>query len=84
MIAAPLLAALAAISFWLSAGTIAVMTGDASRIAALPPLWILALAVVGAVALAVVVRLRTADAWPLALSLFTWLPYLPGPVPAAF
>ena len=60
------------------------MTGDASRIAALPPLWILALAVVGAVALAVVVRLRTADAWPLALSLFTWLPYLPGPVPAAF
>ena len=84
MIAAPLLATLAAISFWLSAGTIAVMNGDASRIAALPPIWILGLAVVGAVALAVVVRLRTENAWPLALSLFIWLPYLPGPVPPAF
>jgi len=36
------------------------------------------------IGLAAITRLPVSRAWPLALSLLVWLPYLPGRVPAAF
>lgn len=79
-----ILALLAAVSIWLSAGTLAVTGGDTQRIAALPSIWILGGLALAALAAARVVKLRHADAWPLAISLLLWLPFLPGPIPAAF
>lgn len=79
-----ILALLAAVSTWLSAGTLAVTGGDTPRIAALPSIWILGALAIVALAAARVARLRNADAWPLAISLLLWLPFLPGPIPAAF
>ena len=79
-----ILALLAAVSLWLSAGTLAVTGGDAQRIAALPSLWILAILALAAVAVARVAKLRPEESWPLAISLILWLPFLPGPMPAAF
>jgi len=40
-VAASVVALLTAISLWLSAGTVAVISGDTHRIAALPSTWIL-------------------------------------------
>lgn len=82
-IAASGLALLTAVSLWLSLGTLAVSGGDTLRIAALPSLWILTALAIAAVASAQVVRLRLEHAWPLAISLILWLPFFPGPVPAA-
>lgn len=79
-----ILALLTAISLWLSAGTLAVTGGDTGRIAALPSIWILGALALAAAALARVAKLRSAEAWPLAISLLLWLPFLPGPIPAAF
>ena len=69
---------------WLSAGTLAVTSGDGSRVAALPPasFLIAALAVAGVAAW--FARLRLSNSWPLAISLLIWLPFLPGMVPDAF
>ena len=79
-----ILALLTAVSLWLSAGTLAVIGGDTTRIAALPSIWILVGLVVAAVAVARVFRLRAAGTWPLAISLLLWLPFFPGSIPAAF
>ena len=84
-LAAPLLGALSGVSAWVSLGTQAI-TNDANltRIAALPPTWLLPILVLVAAVGAWAARLSLARAWPLALSALLWLPYLPGPVPAAF
>lgn len=79
-----LLAALAAVSVWLSAGTLVVQGGDASRVAAVPSLTILAALLAVALIAAFVTRLRLGQAWPLAISVLIWLPFVPGDVPAAF
>jgi len=83
-IAATIPAILAAVSIWLSLGTLAVTGGDTSRIAAFPFPWILGVLVVAAVAVAAIGWLRIDDAWPFAISLVLWLPFLPGPIPPAF
>jgi hypothetical protein len=78
---AALLALLTAVSIGLSLGTLAVYGGDTSRIAALPSIWILGALAVAAIAVARIVRLRLDQAWPLAISLVLWLPFLPGTSP---
>lgn len=83
-LAASILALFAGATGWLSAGTLAVTGGDAQRVAALPSLIWLVAAMVAAVAAANLARLRTADAWPLAIGILIWLPFVPGSVPAAF
>jgi hypothetical protein len=82
--AALTLALLTAISLWLSIGTLAVTSGDTHRIAALPSIWILIAFAVTAIAAVRTLQAEVEDTWPLALSLLLWLPFLPGPVPAAF
>lgn len=82
--AVPILALLTAVSIWLSAGTLAVTGGDATRIAALPSFWILGLLIAAAIATARLTRLRLDEAWPLGISLLLWLPFLPGSIPNAF
>ena len=69
---------------WLSAGTLAVVNGDAERVAALPPASILIVAIVAAVVAVSVARLRLSDAWPLAISALIALPFIPGNIPDAF
>lgn len=80
----PALAALAGASAWISLGQLAVLDARAVRVAAMPPLWWLAILVVAATGVAMVTRLSLPRAWPLALSLLLWLPYLPAPIPAVF
>jgi hypothetical protein len=77
------LAALAGASIWISLGQSAVLDEHGARVAAMPPPSWLAILVIVAVIAALVTRLSLSRAWPLALSLLIWLPYLPGPVPAA-
>jgi hypothetical protein len=77
------LAALAGASIWISLGQSAVLDEHGSRVAAMPPPSWLAILVIVAVIAALVTRLSLSRAWPLALSFLIWLPYLPGPVPAA-
>src|SRR6478735_6649256 len=81
---ASLLALLTAVSIWLSLGTVAVYGGDTARIAALPSLWILALLAAAAAAVAALAKLRLEQAWPLAISLVLWLPFIPGDLPPSF
>lgn len=81
---ASLLALLTAVSIWLSLGTFVVSGGDTSRIAALPSIWILGVLAVAAIAVARLAKLRLDDAWPLAISLILWLPFLPFKTPVAF
>jgi hypothetical protein len=78
------LAALAGASLWISLGQSAVLDGQQVRVAVMPPLWWLPMLIVMAIGGAWVSRLSLPRAWPLALSLLLWLPYLPGHVPAAF
>src|SRR5436190_14341496 len=80
-LAAAILALLTAVSVWLSAGTLVVYGGDTARIAALPSFTILGLLAAAAIAIAWTVKLRLEHAWPLALSLVLWLPFLPGSLP---
>jgi hypothetical protein len=80
-LAASIVALLAAVSAWLSAGL--VLIGDTGRIAALPSISILLALIVAALAAARIARLRLDQAWPLAISLLLWLPYLPLPIPDA-
>lgn len=76
---------MAAMSMWLSLGIVAV-TGDSSsvRIIALPPVWLLAGLLLGAIAAARIVRATPSRLWPLLLTLLLWLPYMPGRIPVAF
>ncbi len=84
-IGASVLAALSGASAWVSLGTQAVTTDAAvSRIAALPPIWLLPFFALIAGGAAWAAGLSLARAWPLALSGLLWLPYLPWDVPAAF
>ena len=82
--AASILAMLGGASAWLSAGSVGFTSGDADRVAALPSVSLLILAMVAAVVAAYVLRLRSQEAWPLAISALIWLPFLPGRIPAAF
>jgi hypothetical protein len=82
-IAASGLALLAAVSVWLSAGI--VFGGDTvTRIAVLPSIWILVPLAVTTVAVAWFARLELEHAWPLAISVVVWLPFLPYQVPGSF
>ncbi len=84
-VGALVLAAVAGLSAWVSLGTMAVIDDRSlARIVALPPAWWLAPCALFAVGSAVAARLPIARAWPLAISLLLWLPYLPFPVPRAF
>ena len=82
--AASVLALQAAISLWLSLGTVAVISGDTHRIAALPSIWILIGLAAVSVAAAWIARLCVEEAWPFLVTLLIWLPFLPGHLPAAF
>ena len=82
--AASILALVGGASAWLSAGSVGFTGGDADRVAALPPVFLLLLAIAAAVAAVSAARLRLNEVWPLAISLLIWLPFLPGGIPAAF
>ena len=77
-------ALLTSISLWLSAGTVAVTSGDTHRIAALPSIWILLGLAAALIGVAAVARLRLEESWPLLGTLLLWLPFLPGNLPPAF
>jgi len=81
---AAILALLTAMSIWLSVGTLALSAGDATRIAVLPSIWILAILVAAGLVVAGFATAHVAQAWPLAISAVIWLPFLPWPVPDAF
>src|SRR5262245_5783285 len=83
-VAASIVALLTSISLWLSAGTVAVVSGDTHRIAALPSIWILLGFATVAVVAARTAKFRLGESWPLLATLLIWLPFLPGRVPAAF
>ena len=83
-IAASIVALLAAASLWLSAGTVAVISGDTHRVAALPSILVLLGLAVLAVVAAQSAKLRVEESWPLLVTLLVWLPFLPGAVPAGF
>jgi hypothetical protein len=78
-------AAVAAVSLWFSLGITAV-TGDDTRqrLVELPPLWVLAAALIAASASVWYRQPSASRLWPLAMTVVTWLPYVPGKVPAAF
>ncbi|HEX4914816.1 MAG TPA: hypothetical protein VFV51_12705, partial [Vicinamibacterales bacterium] len=73
-----LLAALTGAAAWCSTGTVAFTSGGADRVAALPPLAYLIAAVALAIVTVRVLRLRLAEAWPLAISFLVFLPFIPG------
>ena len=83
-VAASIVAVLTAISVWLSAGTVAVISGDTHRIAALPSIWLLLVLAVAAVIAAKIARLRLEESWPLLATVLIWLPYFPASVPPSF
>lgn len=83
-LAASIVSLLAAVSLWLSAGTVAVVGGDTTRIAALPSTWILIALGIAAVMLSQAAKLQLDEAWPLLVTLVLWLPFVPGTVPPAF
>lgn len=72
-----LLAALAGASAWLSFATLTVTSPHGARVGMLPALWLLPVSAAAAGGLAWGLRLATADAWPLLLTLALWLPWLP-------
>ena len=72
-------------ALWLSFGILAVTDADrARRIGLLPPLWLLAVLVVVAIAAAAVTRLSSRTSLPLFLSLLIALPWIPLRVPDLF
>src|SRR5687768_16374570 len=83
-IATSTLALLSGTTAWLSAGTLALVSGDAERVAALPSVVFLILAMLVAVVAANLARLHLSEAWPLAISFLIWLPFIPGRIPNAF
>lgn len=79
-----LLSAFAGASAWLSLGTLAVTNAQTlSRIAGLPPLWLLPV-LIAAMLIVMTVWLPHSRGEPLALAVLLWLPYLPMKIPPAF
>lgn len=78
------LLAFAGASAWLSFGTLAVLDASPTRIGALPPIWLLIALVLGGAAFGWFTRIPSAAVRPLLLTALLWLPWLPGPIPAAF
>ncbi len=79
-----IVAGFAGTSIWLSLGTLVVTNGNTiSRMAALPPMWLLP-TLAAAVLVAFVVCLPHSRGTPLLPSILIWLPYLPGRIPAGF
>lgn len=78
-----LLAALTGAAAWTSLARVAA-TGESHRIFVLPPWWWLPAFIAVAAALTAWRRPAASRLWPLALSAFVFLPYLPGALPAAF
>jgi hypothetical protein len=75
----------AAASLWLSCGVLTVADAAAvsPRVGLLPPLWLLAVFLAGAVALAFAIRIAPHRSLPLFFAAFLALPWLPVPLPAA-
>ncbi len=70
---------------WASLGVVAVTSqSTTARAGLLPPVWVLAALAVGAVVVVAALRLSRDDSAPLWLALVAWLPWIPGPIPAAF
>jgi hypothetical protein len=70
---------------WASLGVVAVTSqSTTARAGLLPPVWVLGALVVGAAVVVAALRLGRDDTAPLWLALVAWLPWLPGPIPAAF
>ena len=67
-------------SAWISLGALAVTSDQLARVGVLPPLWALGACLVVGFLAAWVTRLRTDEAWPLALTLLLWLPCLLFPL----
>lgn len=78
-----LLAALTGAAAWMSLARVAA-TSQTDRIFVLPPWWWLPALIAVALALTMWRRPSGLRLWPLVLSAFVFLPYLPGPLPAAF
>ena len=69
---------------WASLGVVAVTSqSTTARVGLLPPVWVLAALVVGAAIVVAALRLSRDDTAPLWLALVVWLPWIPGPIPAA-
>ena len=83
-LAASIVALVAAISLWLSAGTVAVISGDTHRIAALPSIRVLLVLALAAVVAAKIAKFRLEESWPLLATLLIWLPFIPGNIPPPF
>jgi hypothetical protein len=75
----------AGLGAWCALGAVAIAPGatGASRVAALPPIWILAALIGGFLALTLGARPAAGRVAPLYGGLACALPFLPGPVPAA-
>ena len=70
---------------WASLGVVAVTSqSTTARAGLLPPVWVLAALAVGAAVVVGSLRLSRDDTAPLWLALIAWLPWIPGPIPAAF
>ncbi len=79
------LGAFAGASLWVSLGTLAVTDLETrARVAALPAVWLAAALMLAGGGLAWLTRLSQGRAWPLAILILLWLPYLPGRWPSAF
>src|SRR5687768_13770068 len=85
--AASLTAAIcAALALWLTRGTLAVIGpgADSPRVGVLEPAWRLASFIAAAAVLAFFLRLPLRIGVPVFATVLTVLPWLPGPIPAAF
>lgn len=72
-------------AIWLSLGILALTDANgAHRVGVLPPVWLLGIIMVAAIATAAVARLSWRSGLPLLLLLVLVLPWLPLPVPALF
>lgn len=79
------LAVLAGMAAWLSLGVLAVADPAGQlRVGVLPPFWLLALFQVIAIGVVVLGRVQAPRLWPLTLTAFICLPWVPGRVPPAF
>jgi hypothetical protein len=78
-------AAIGGFAGWVSLGSLAVSGPDAaSRVGFLPPWWMLAAFITGAMLAALKFELSTSTSLPLFFSLVVLLPWIPGSVPPAF
>jgi len=76
------LAALAGASLWISLGALMVISARGARLGAIAPPWLFPALVAAFVVMAWLLRLRTQDAWPLAITAVLWVPWLPVNPPA--